>query len=178
MSFANVLVITMMLGTGHWTAAQDGNGTVPLVRLKPADAEMRRLIRDGFERSATFRTLVETIHRSNAVVVVQFGLCANGRFRSCVTHIDGDRDRRTIRIKVNTRTTDDRLIATIAHELHHATEMISDPAVSRPDAVLALYQRIGKGACRQRLSEACETDAALAAESKVIEELDARGRQH
>jgi hypothetical protein len=174
MSLASVLVATMLLGTGEGMASQDGRGSVPLVRLKPADAEMRRLIGDGFERSATFRALVDAIHRSNAVVIVQYGLCANGRFRSCVTNVDGDRDRRSIRIKVNTRMTDDRLIATIAHELHHAIEILSDPDVASPESVLALYRRIGTGPCRQGLSEACETDAALAAEATVMEELNAR----
>lgn len=175
---ARLLIVAAIVGgTGTAAAAQGERPVVPLVRLKPADPEIRRLVEDGYARSASFRALVDAIHRSNAVVVVQFGLCANGRFRSCVTNIDGDRERRSIRIKVNTRTTEDRLIATIAHELHHVTEMLAEPDLSRPEAVLALYQRIGKGACRQGLSEACETDAALAAESKVMEELDAHGRR-
>ena len=138
---------------------------------------MRRLISDGFDRSLTFRALVDAIHRSNGVVIVQYGLCANGRFRSCVTNVDGDRDRRSIRIKVNTRTTDDRLIATIAHELHHAIEILSDPEVAGPEEVLALYRRIGTGRCRQGLSDACETDEALRVEAVVNDELARRTRQ-
>lgn len=177
MSLASVLVAAVLLGTVEGTATQEPAGPVPLVRLKPADAEMRRVIGDGFERSATFRVLVGAIHRTNAVVTVQYGLCANGRFRSCVTNIDGDRNRRSIRIKVNTRTTDDRLIATIAHELHHAIEILSDPEVASPEAVLALYRRIGTGPCREGLSEACETEAALAIESQVQTELAQSGRQ-
>jgi hypothetical protein len=177
MSLASVLVATMLLGTGEGMASQDSGSSVPLVRLKPADAEMRRLISDGFDRSATFRALVDAIHQSNGVVIVQYGLCANGRFRSCVTNVDGDRGRRSIRIKVNTQATDDRLIATIAHELHHAAEILSDPEVASPEAVLALYRRIGTGACRQGLSEACETDEALRVEAVVNDELARRARQ-
>lgn len=177
MSLASVLVATMLLGTGEGMASQDGGSSVPLVRLKPADAEMRRLISDGFDRSATFRALVDAIHQSNGVVIVQYGLCANGRFRSCVTNVDGDRGRRNIRIKVNTRATDDRLIATVAHELHHAIEILSDPEVASPESVLALYRRIGTGPCRQGLSEACETDEALRVEAVVNDELARRARQ-
>ena len=177
MALASVLVATMLLGTVEGMASRDTSGAVPLVRLKPADAGMRRLISEGFDRSATFRALVDAIHRSNGVVIVQYGLCANGRFRSCVTNVDGDRDRRSIRIKVDTRANDNRLIATIAHELHHALEILSDPEVADPKAVVALYRRIGTGACRQGLSEACETDEALRVETVVNDELARRTRQ-
>jgi hypothetical protein len=150
---------------------------VPLVRLKPADPEMRRLIADGYRRSPSFRALVEAIHQTNGIVIVQFGLCANGRFRSCVTNVDGDETRRNIRIKVNTRTTDDRLIATIAHELQHAMEILREPDVFTAERALALYRRIGTGACAKGLSDACETDGALTLESQVQSELDRAGRQ-
>jgi hypothetical protein len=177
MALASLVVATMLLGAIDGWSLQEASRAVPLVRLKPADPEMRRLISDGFDRSATFRALVEAIHRTNGVVIVQYGLCANGRFRSCVTNVDGDRDRRSVRIKVNTRANDDRLIATIAHELHHAIEILSDPDVASPEAVLALYRRIGTGPCRQGLSEACETDAALRVEALVNDELAQRGRR-
>jgi len=142
-----------------------------LTRLKPADPEMRRLIFDGHARSATFRDLVDEVQRSNAIVVVQFGLCANGRIRSCVSNVDGDATRRHIRIKVNTKTTDDRLIATIAHELQHAVEILSDPGTVDAHSTLLLYRRIGTMECRNGLTDRCETEAALQIESLVNREL-------
>ena len=151
--------------------AQSAAPAVPLVRLKPADAEMRRLISEGYGRSTAFRELVDAIHRTNAMVTVQFGMCANGRFRSCVTNVAGDDQVRSIRIKVNTRTTDNRLIATIAHELWHAMEILAEPGATDPERVLALYRRIGIGSCRKGLSDRCETEAARVLESRVEEEL-------
>ena len=153
-----------------WSGQSPAPAT-PLVRLKPADPEMRRLIGEGYGRSTSFRELVDAIHRTNAIVTVQFGLCANGRFRSCVTNVAGDHRARSIRIKVNTRTTDNRLIATIAHELWHAIEILGEPGATDPERVLALYRRIGIGACREGLSDRCETEAARAVESRVEEEL-------
>ena len=150
---------------------QRPGAAVPLVRLKPADPEMRRLIGEGYGRSTSFRELVDALHRTNAIVTVQFGMCANGRFRSCVTNVAGDERTRNIRIKVNTRTTDNRLIATIAHELWHALEILADPGARDPESVLALYRRIGVGACRQGLSDRCETEAARTLESRVEAEL-------
>jgi hypothetical protein len=175
------LVMTALFAATNVPAAaaqsQPDAMSVPLVRLKPADPEMRRLIGDGFRRSQAFRDLVQAIHASNAIVIVQFGQCANGRFRSCVTNVDGNERQRNIRIKVNTRTTDDRLIATIAHELQHALEILSERSAIDATSVLALYRRIGNGECRRGLSDACETDAAQAVEATVMNELDVASRQ-
>ena len=142
-----------------------------LTRLKPADGEMRRLILDGYARSALFRELVDELQRSNAIVVIQFGQCAKGRFRSCVTNVDGDGRQRHVRVKINTRTTDDRLVATIAHELQHAVEILRDPAVTDARSALGLYRQIGKGRCQEGLSDECETETALRIESRVLQEL-------
>ena len=168
-----LLVALLAGGTMDFSpwGAQSPAPAAPLVRLKPADPEMRRLIGEGYGRSTSFRELVDAIHRTNAIVTVQFGLCANGRFRSCVTNVAGDHRARSIRIKVNTRTTDNRLIATIAHELWHAIEILGEPGATDPERVLALYRRIGIGACREGLSDRCETEAARAVESRVEEEL-------
>lgn len=154
------------------SGVQASNDTRVFTRVRAADDSFRALIREGDARSATFRAMVDEIQQSNAVVMVVFGLCANGQFRSCVSHIGGSAHTRTIRILINPRTTDDRLIATIAHELHHALEIIRSGAVNA-EQVQALYRKIGKGECAKGRSDRCETDAALAAERKVLEELSA-----
>ena len=168
-----LLVLVGSIGVlGLWCAESRAQTPTPeLNRLKPADAEMRRLILDGHARSMAFRDLVDEIQRSNAIVVVQLGLCANGRIRSCVANVEGTLERRHIRIKVNTRTTDDRLIATIAHELQHAVEILREPDVIDVASTLDLYRRIGTRDCRIGWTDRCETEAALQVEARVNEEL-------
>jgi hypothetical protein len=101
MSLTRFLVVALLVAgaLSSTTVAQTvADADLPsLTRLKPADAEMRRLIVEGHARSAIFRTLVDEIRQSNAVVIVQFGFCANGRFRSCVTHVEGTIDNDTLR---------------------------------------------------------------------------------
>jgi hypothetical protein len=104
------------------------------------------------------------------IAVIQFGLCANGRFRSCVTNVDGDARQRSVRVKINTRMNADRLVATLAHELRHVLEILADPDATNAERTLALYRRIGEGECRKGLSDACETKAALDTEAQVLEE--------
>jgi hypothetical protein len=148
--------------------------SLALTRLKPADAEMRRLILEGHARSAVFRGLVDEIQRSNAVVVVQFGFCANGRIRSRISNVDGDLQRRHIRIKLNTKATDDRLIATIAHELQHAVEIVREPDTVDVATTLLLYRRIGTQDCQSGLTDKCETETAIEIEALVNRELSLR----
>ena len=86
--------------------------------------------------------------------------------------VGGDARTRTIRILINPRTTNDRLIATIAHELQHALEIIRQPEITNGDQVMELYRRIGTGKCAQGRSDRCETEAALAVEKQVLRELE------
>ncbi len=152
--------------------ASDDAVSLRMARVKGLGEEMRRLIREADQRSPTMRALVDEIGRSNAIVVVEFGLCHGGRFRSCVIHVAGDARQRHVRVLVSTRTTDDRLLATIAHELQHAVEILRDPEVIGPREVMALYRRIGTRECRDGLTDTCETAAALAIEVAVLDELD------
>lgn len=178
MAFA-ASVVVMMLSVGVLASPNDQQpqpGELQFVRLKPADAEMRRILVDGHRRSEVFRALVDEIQRSKVIVVIQFGLCANGRFRSCVTNVDGDARQRVVRVKLNTRVNDDRLIATLAHELRHVIEILGDVNATDASSTLALYRRIGEGQCRAGLSEACETKAALETERQVLQDLDRASR--
>jgi hypothetical protein len=176
---AGALVVTLLFGVlaFHVQPPAAVNVDAPtLVRVKPADAEMRRLVLAGHARSATFRGLLDEIHQSNVMVVIQFGQCAKGRVRSCVSHVEGDSRQRHIRIKVNAQTTDDRLIATIAHELEHALEIARRPEVTNSTQALALYRTIALGRCGQGLDERCETEAALQVEARVNDELARESR--
>jgi len=178
MAFAGWAVVIVLLALGAPAEAQqalpDG---LQFTRIKPADPEMRRLIVEGYRRSETFRRLADEIQQSSALVIVQYGQCANGRFRSCVTNVDRTGVQRNVRVKINTRVNDDRLVATIAHELYHVLEILREPDVVDADTTVSLYRRIGTGQCRQGLSEACETDAALAMEARVLDEISRASRR-
>jgi hypothetical protein len=142
-----------------------------LTRVYAPDEAFRALIREGDTRSQTFRAMVDEIQASNTLVVIQFGLCANGRARSCVAQVIGNAHARTIRVLIDSRTTRDRVIATIAHELQHALEIIRSGAVDA-NQVMALYRGIGLGDCGAGRSDRCETEAAQAVEEKVLIELE------
>ena len=164
---ALLLVVLVVL-----PVALDAQDAAPrFTRVRGVGDEMTRLIQQADAQSATFRTLVDDIQRSNAIVIVQFGLCANGRFRSCVVHVEGNALARNVRILVDTRTTEERRMATIAHELHHATELLRDTTVVDAASVLRVYWRLAQGDCGRGASDVCETEGALATEARVLDEL-------
>ena len=140
--------VIALVCVGLWNVATPVAEERAFTRVRGADDTMRALIREGDARSESFRAMVDEIHRSNAIVMVQFGFCANGQVRSCVVNVHGDARQRHIRILVDTRTTNDRLISTIAHELHHSLEVIRTSEVTTGEQVLALYRRIAKGRLR------------------------------
>jgi hypothetical protein len=141
-------------------------------RVRSTERYMIELIREGYDRSATFRQLVDALQRSNVIVFVQPGYCARGRIRSCLVSVGGSLMERHIRIKVDPQhTTQFGLIATVAHELQHAVEIAEQPEVVDASGALKLYRQIALGQCRSGLSEECETKRALATERKVTEEL-------
>jgi hypothetical protein len=141
-------------------------------RVRSTERFMIALVREGYERSPTFRELVDTLQQSNVIVLVQPAACAGGRIRSCLVAVEGSERERQIRIKVDPQhTTNDRLIAAVGHELQHAVEIAEHPDVINGPGALALYGRIAFGQCRDGLSEECETTRALDAERKVLEEL-------
>jgi len=167
---ATAWFLVMVLAGG--AVGRTGDDERSFTRVRAADDEFRALVREGDARSATFRAMVDEIQASNALVMIQFGQCAKGQVRSCVSHVGGTAHTRTIRILIDPRTTHNRLIATIAHELHHALEIIRQPDVTTNDEVLALYRKIGTGKCAEGRSDRCETEAALAVEKQVLKELE------
>jgi len=146
--------------------------TAPFTRVRSMDPYVFALVKKGYERSPTFQGLVDTLQRTNVVVVVQPGMCAGGRIRSCVVSVNGSERDRHIRIKVDpAHTIESGLIAALAHELQHAVEVAEQPDIVDREGVMKLYRRIGMGRCGQGLSDECETSRALLAERAVLSEL-------
>jgi hypothetical protein len=168
---------TLLFALG-WLAVVEMSSTLAeaqqplqLTRVKPVDSEVRRLVMNGYARSRALGDLVDELETGDTIVVIQFGTCANGRVRSCVSNVSTDGRLRHIRIKVDPKTTDDRLIATIAHELQHAAEIVRNAETIDVETTLALYRRIGTRDCQTGRTDKCETEAALQVEALVNREL-------
>jgi len=169
------LVIVAVMGLQMTGASSDGSAEPSYTRVRSTERYMIGLVREGYDRSPTFRGLVDTIQRSNVTVWVQPGLCAAGRIRSCVVSVSGTPQARYIWIKIDPqRTITSGLIAAIAHELQHAVEIAEHSEVTDASGVVKLYRGIALGRCREGLSEECETARALETEEAVLADLLAK----
>src|SRR5262245_47342024 len=120
MSLGSLLIVALMGLQAPDTSAEHVNGVL-YTRVRSTEQHFIALVREGYERSATFRDLVDTLQRSNVTVVVQPGLCAAGRIRSCLVSVVGSERERHVRIRMDPqRTFKMGLIAAVAHELQHA----------------------------------------------------------
>ena len=140
------------------------------VRLRPQDARLEQLLKEGAARSATFKSLVDRIESSNVIVYVALNPMMKSTLSGMLTWMTRAGDFRYVRASISTDLTPDQMIATLAHELQHAVEVIDDPNVVDEKSLVALYRRIG-----QQNSQAAparwETIAAQQAGYRVRREL-------
>jgi len=149
--------------------------TGPPPRVRSTDATILELFREGAERSATFRGLIDAIADSAGIVYVEFGYCAFGHVNGCllpfIASTHGDRYLRILVTPDKNRRSHDQLLALIAHELQHALEVIADVEVVDVATMEAMYRRIGTPL---RGMTGYETAAARVAGDTVLSELLAK----
>jgi hypothetical protein len=113
-------------------------------RIRPQDARLTALLREGIVRSATFRALVNRIESSNLFVYVALSPVMKPSLAGKLTWMTRAGDFRYVRATINTEQSPDQMIATLAHELQHAVEVIEDETVSDQRSLQELYKRIGR----------------------------------
>jgi hypothetical protein len=140
---------------------------------------MLELLKEGRERSATFRALVEAIDHTNGIVYVEFGYCAFRHLDGCllpfIASTHGDRYVRVIVTPDRRRVSHDQRVALIAHELRHVIEVLEHPEVVDVTTMEAMYSKIGTPLTGGR--RGYETSAARAAGDAVLSELIRAGRR-
>ena len=152
-------------------AAAGSGPNMPRVR-DTGDPSIAGIIREAAECSETFRRLVETIDATDGIVYVERGKGRNGVRAYLALTVTVAGPNRILRIVVDTRTERARLMAAIGHELQHAVEVLSDPAVTNDDAIYSFFDRVGPTG-----SERFETPAAVRAGLNVFDELRAHSRE-
>jgi hypothetical protein len=174
-----LLVAAAVLTTQIMVASAAGDE--PTSRVRSTNPGMLDLLKEGRERSGTFRTLVDAIDHSNGIVYVEFGYCAFGHLDGCllpfIASTHGDRYVRAIVTPEKSRLSHDQLLALIGHELRHALEVLEHPEVVDVPTMEQMYRSIGTPIAGQR---GFETSAARSTGNTVLAELlrNARAPQY
>jgi hypothetical protein len=142
--------------------------------VRATEPSIAALITAGLSGSATFRHLVTALDGSDVIVYIQPKV-ARPELRAYLSHqIVARGDHRYLRIMIDTRGPESRVVSILAHELQHAVEVAATPDALDADS-------LGRALERSALPFRCagvsyETRKALDVQSAVLEELKRAGR--
>ncbi len=138
-------------------------------RIRSMSEKIGRLLDLGYERSPTFRGLVETLEQSPVLVYIESGRCPairRQRLNGCLADLGTAGGARYLRVIVDVRLPTDNLIATVGHELQHAVEAREATAVAHGHREAF----IGAGA-RPVGANVYETDGAQDVKEAILRDL-------
>ena len=163
-----VLGLGIAIAVAHAAAAQ----SPALPRVRSTHAYIRAMIDEGATRSATLRRLIAAIEETNGIVYVEQGDCGH-RVRACLTlSVTPAGDYRFLRVIVDARQPDWDVMSSIGHELKHALEVLSEPALTSSESVFLYFTREGL-----TMGESFETPEAVRAGNAVRSEVGAYARK-
>jgi len=113
-------------------------------RLRPQDPRISLALQEGMARSDTFRDLVNRIEASNVIVYIAMKPSMRPSLAGALTWMTSAGKYRYLRASISIEQTFNQTIATVAHELQHAIEVIEDESVVDEKSLVALYKRIGQ----------------------------------
>ena len=135
-------------------------------KVRGVTSRMVALVVEGTTRSKTFDELVNRINNTDGIVYVAEGECGHEVQACLLFSITTAGSNRILRILVDRSKDDVQTIASLAHELQHALEVLSVRYIRTDAAMVQLYRRSGHAA-----SSRFETDAAVKAGDQVRREL-------
>jgi hypothetical protein len=140
----------------------------PTPRVRSSDSALAALIAQATRGSETFRRLITSIQASNGIVYVEPGRCGHG-VRACLKiwmQVSGPNRFMRIVIDRSESNRDIQVMGSLGHELQHAVEVLSEPAVTNG---VTMYSFLRRTALID--NNRFETTAAVDAGNAVIVEL-------
>jgi hypothetical protein len=113
-------------------------------RVRAQDPRITQVLQEGMSRSETFRALVNRIEASDVIVYVAVNPLLRSSLSGALTWMTRAGRYRYLRASISIEQTFDQTIASVAHELQHAIEVVEDESVVDEKSLTALYRRIGQ----------------------------------
>jgi hypothetical protein len=157
------IAAAVVVGGSIGTAAADA---IDMPRVRSSHAYIRAMIDEAARRSPSFRRLIEAIEATDGIVYVEDGTCGHS-VRACLSlSISAAAQFRILRVLVDARQPDWDVMASIAHELRHAIEVLENARITTPEAIYFFYKYEARAA-----GESFETEAAVRAGNAVRQEV-------
>jgi hypothetical protein len=142
---------------------------VSFFRVRTLDGHVADMLAIGYQRSATFRRLVDRLEDSDVIVHIERRAIVSGTaFMHFVTQAGGNR---YLRVTLDTELAPDAAVPLLGHELQHAVEVARAPWVVDVASFGDLYRAIGHSSCEDPPRRCFDTTAAVDAGRRVRMEL-------
>ena len=112
-------------------------------KLRPQDPRLIQAIKEGVARSTTFKALVDRIEAGDVIVYVAINPLIKSSLSGALTWMTRAGEFRYVRASIAPDVPFDQMIAAVAHELHHAVEVIEDASVVDEKSLVEMYRKIG-----------------------------------
>ena len=141
-------------------------------RVRILSPQMAHAFRDGISRSPTFLRLVDAINASDGIVYVEYGVCRSVARGCLLGSLNLAGPHRILRVVIRKTQLADDLVVSLGHELQHALEVLSEPAITTSAEMRWLFQKIGI-----RSGNMFETYDAIRVGDEIRRELAASARR-
>jgi hypothetical protein len=143
--------------------------------VRSDQARVRALLAAGYERSATFKRLVDDIESLHGIVYVdETPAFAKGLDGALLHRVAGSRELPILRVLIRTNLASAYGIAILAHELQHVREVLRAGAAVTPQTMTAFFTSLGGG--DGSTGAHLETRDAQKITAQVIKELGRQSR--
>ena len=165
-ALAAVWVVGLLWSAGRAAAAD-------FAHVRSQDATVRDLVRTGYERSATFKTLVDEIDSGPVIVYIERVVKLSRGMAGALLHVAaGSSEIRLLRIVIKFSLAGDRAVAIVAHELQHVVEVLRAGRL-KESSIAETFAALDPDAADAKF----ETPEARAIEAQVFQELRSKSRR-
>ncbi len=141
-------------------------GQPALPRVRSSSASLAALVIRATKQSITFRGLIEAISASDGIVYIEMGECGHD-VTACLVGVTTAGAYRMLWIKVDKDKSECDLIASIGHELRHATEILIESDVRSSDEMYLFIRGLDDRAWAAAFETSTATNADMAVRSEV-----------
>jgi hypothetical protein len=140
--------------------------------VRSAEADVREILTAGYERSLTFKALVDEIESLPGIVYIDKTIAlSRGLDGALLLAAAGSRELPILRVLIRANLSGDYRIANLAHELQHVAEVLRAGAATS-DGMSRLFASLDEP--DRRPGSRFETAAAQAITEQVLKELGRR----
>lgn len=139
---ATLLLIVSFARVASATDSTEGV-TSSVVRIRPTDTQVADLLWHGYQRSATFRSLINRVEQRDVIVYIEMQPFGGWRLRGCLRWMTSTVGFRYVRVSLNPHQNKDALLESLAHELQHAIEVTEQVQIVDASTLVAFYRATG-----------------------------------